>query len=55
MTRLLGERLSREQYIAITRPSLQLKFRQEYTTMTEADIEVLVSDALAKGLHKEAA
>jgi hypothetical protein len=54
MTRLLGERLSREQYIAITRPSLQLKFRQEYPTMTEADIEVLVSDALAKGLHKEA-
>jgi hypothetical protein len=39
MTRLLGERLSREQYISTTRPALQLKFRQEYPTMTEADIE----------------
>ena len=34
-------------------PALQLKFRQEYSTMTEADIEVLVNDALEKGLHQE--
>ncbi|MBX3330620.1 MAG: hypothetical protein KF722_09485 [Nitrospira sp.] len=50
---LEGARLSRERYIATTRPALQLKFRQEYPTMTEADIEVLVNDALEKGLRPE--
>lgn len=50
---LEGARLSREQYIATTRPALQLKFRQEYPTMTEADIEVLINDALEKGLRPE--
>jgi len=49
-----GARLSRERYIATTRPALQRQFRQEYPAMTEADIEVLVNDALEKGLHQEA-
>lgn len=42
---------SRERYIATERPSLQRKFRHEYPTMTNADIEVLVTDALEKGLR----
>ena len=50
---LAGARRSRERYIATTRPALQLMFRQEHPTMTEADIEVLVNDALEKGLHQE--
>ena len=50
---LEGARLSRERYIATTRPALQLKFRQEYPMMTEVDIELLVNDALEKGLHQE--
>ena len=45
---------SREQYIATTRPALQRKFRQEYPTMSEADLELLVEDALEKGLRPEA-
>ena len=45
---------SREQYIATTRPALQRKFRQEYPTMSEADVELLVDDALEKGLRPEA-
>ena len=50
---LEGARRSRERYIATTRPALQLKFRQEYPTMTEADLDLLVNDALEKGLHQE--
>jgi hypothetical protein len=50
---LEGARLSRERYIATTRPALQRQFRQEYPTMTEADLEVLVNDALEKGLRPE--
>jgi hypothetical protein len=49
-----GARLSREQYLATTRPALQRQFRQEYPTMTEGDIEVLVNEALEKGLRPEA-
>jgi hypothetical protein len=45
---------SREQYIATTRPAIQRKFRQEYPTMTETDLELLVNDALEKGLRTEA-
>jgi hypothetical protein len=45
---------SRERYIATERPALQRKFRQEYSTMTEADLDVLVNDALEKGLRSEA-
>ena len=45
---------SRDQYIATTRPALQRKFRQEYPTMPEADLELLVDDALEKGLRPEA-
>lgn len=49
-----AEQQSREQYIATTRPALQRKFRQEYPTMTEADLELLVNEALEKGLRPEA-
>ncbi len=45
---------SRDRYIATTRPALQRKFRQEYPTMAEADLELLVDDALEKGLRPEA-
>ncbi|HEY5931265.1 MAG TPA: hypothetical protein VIT63_00005 [Nitrospira sp.] len=51
---LEGARLSREQYIATTRPALQRQFRQEYPTMPEADLELLVNDALENGLRPEA-
>ena len=43
---------SREQYIATTRPALQRKFRQEYPTMNEADLEFLVNDAVYVGAEK---
>jgi hypothetical protein len=49
-----GERQSRERYIATTRPALQRQFRREYPTMPEEEIEVLVNDALEKGLRPEA-
>lgn len=49
-----GAQQSREQYIATTRPALQRKFRQEYPTMNEADLELLVNTALEKGLRTEA-
>lgn len=49
-----GMRQSRERYIATTRPVLQRQFRQEYPTMPEAEIELLVNDALEKGLRPEA-
>ncbi|OQW34782.1 MAG: hypothetical protein A4E19_17860 [Nitrospira sp. SG-bin1] len=42
---------SRERYIATERPALQRKFRQEYPAMTDADREVLVNDALERGLR----
>lgn len=48
-----GAQQSREQYIATTRPALQRKFRQEYPTMAEADLDLLVNDALGKGLRTE--
>lgn len=49
-----GAQQSREQYIATTWPALQRKFRQEYPTMPETDLELLVNDALEKGLRTEA-
>lgn len=49
-----GARQAREQYIAITRPALQRQFRHEYPTMPDAEIEVLVNDALENGLRPEA-
>jgi hypothetical protein len=45
---------SRERYIATERPALQRKFRQEYPAMTDEDLEILVNDALEKGLRSEA-
>jgi hypothetical protein len=45
---------SRERYIGTERPALQRKFRQEYPTITDEDLEVLVNDALEKGLRSEA-
>ena len=49
-----GLRLSRERYIATTRPVLERKFRQEHPDLTDMDIEELVNEALAKGYHHEA-
>ena len=46
-----GLRQARERYIATTRPVLQRQFQQEYPTMPEAEIEVLVNDALEQGLR----
>jgi hypothetical protein len=45
---------SRERYIATERQALQRKFRQEYPTITDEDLEILVNDALEKGLRSEA-
>jgi outer membrane biogenesis lipoprotein LolB len=45
---------SRERYVATTQPALQRKFRQEYPAMTDADLDLLVNDALEKGLRTEA-
>jgi hypothetical protein len=45
---------SRERYIATERPALQRTFRREYPTMTDEELEVLVNDALEKGLRAEA-
>ena len=50
---LEGARRSRERYIATTRPTLQLQFRQEYPTMAEADIEVLAQAFLQRIIHQE--
>ena len=49
-----GARQSRERYIATTRPALQRQFRHEYPTMPDAEIEVLVNEALENGLRPEA-
>ncbi|MGC4099412.1 MAG: hypothetical protein QM706_20095 [Nitrospira sp.] len=49
-----GAEQSRERYIATTRPALEQQFRQENPTMTEADLELLVNDALERGLRPEA-
>ena len=44
-------RQHRLQYIAAKRPVFQLKFRHQYPTMSEEEIEVLVNDALKDGLR----
>lgn len=49
-----GLRLSRERYIATTRPVLEHRFRQEHPDFTDAAIETLVNEALAKGYRHEA-
>lgn len=49
-----GARQSRERYIATTRPALLRQFRQEYPTMPDVEMEVLVNEALEKGLRPEA-
>lgn len=43
----------RQHYIAAKRPVFQLKFRHQYPTMSEEEIEVLVNDALEEGLREE--
>ncbi len=48
-----GLRLSRERYIATTRPVLERKFRHEYPDLTDREIETLVNEALARGYHHE--
>jgi len=45
-------RLSAARYLAIERPALERKLRQEHPTMTDADIDLLVDDALSKGLRQ---
>ena len=42
----------RQQYIAAKRPVFQLRFRHQYPTMSEEEIEVLVNDALEDGLEQ---
>jgi hypothetical protein len=49
-----GLRQSRERYITTTRPVLEGKFRQEHPELTDAEIETLVNEALAKGYRHEA-
>ncbi|SPP64738.1 hypothetical protein [Nitrospira lenta] len=44
----------REQYIAAKRPVFRLKYRHEYPTMSDEEVEVLVNDALEDGLREEA-
>jgi hypothetical protein len=44
----------RQQYIAAKRPVFRLKFRHQYPTMSEEEIEVLVNDALEEGLQQQA-
>ena len=46
-------RQHRLQYIAAKRPVFRLKFRHQYPTMSEEEIEVLVDDALKEGLQQE--
>lgn len=46
-----GLRQAQEGYIATTRPVLQQQFQHANPTMPEAEIEVLVNDALEKGLR----
>ena len=48
-----GLRLSRERYIATTRPVLESKFRQEHPELTETEIDAMVDEALANGSHYE--
>ncbi|MGE0471451.1 MAG: hypothetical protein AB7L09_23815 [Nitrospira sp.] len=47
-------RQAHERYITTTRPALQRQFRQQYPTMPDADIDVLVNHALENGLRPEA-
>lgn len=42
----------RQQYIAAKRPVFRLKFRHEYPSMSEEEIEVLVKDAVEEGLRE---
>ncbi len=44
---------SRKRYIATEGPALQRTFRREYPTMTEAEIDALVNEALEKELRAE--
>jgi len=46
-------RQHRLQYIAAKRPVFRLKFRHQYPTMSEEEIEVLVDDAVEEGLREE--
>jgi len=47
-----GARQARERYIATSRPALQQQFRQEYPSLTDAEIDALVDDALENGLRQ---
>lgn len=49
----LGKRW-RQQYEAAKRPVFRLKFRHQYRSMSEEEIEVLVNDAVEEGLREAA-
>lgn len=49
-----GLKLSRERYIATTRPVLERKFRQKHPDLTETEIEAMVNEALAQGYSHRA-
>jgi uncharacterized protein YceK len=42
----------RQQYITAKRPVLDLKYRHQYPTMSEEEIEILVNDAVEDGLRQ---
>lgn len=44
----------REQYMAAKRPIFRLKFRHEYPTMSEEEIDLLVNDAVEEAMRQEA-
>ncbi|HMS84547.1 MAG TPA: hypothetical protein PKD12_12915 [Nitrospira sp.] len=48
------QRQAREQYSAAARPTLQHKFRQDYPSLADAEIEALADDALENGFPPEA-
>jgi hypothetical protein len=43
----------RQQYMAAKRPVFRLKFRHQYPTMSEEEIEVLVDDAVEEAMRQE--
>ena len=50
-----GLRRSRERYVETTRPLLQQKFRDEHPNLGEAELEILVNDALENGFRPDTA
>ncbi len=44
-----------DRYLATEGPALELQLRQEHPTLTDADIDRLVNEALSKGLRQQRA